>query len=236
MRESGIANWAVLPLPGFYVGDYGEAYKHRRNEVILFEYVRGPRSDEQGTPLLADDIAGDGGGVGGVGEVEECWWLVGTKCCGDEHVPMGRCSFRICVDAAPLMISPHAAPPILNQEGAGISDISQFVGSGMLARPGNYGASFVAGVFTCRSNGDVTFSWSADQDAVVFHPRVADHNEFVGLDLRLGMKELRQNDAEALRQRAQLVPSNPQSASDAAPTYTFYGAIGYDEDDEEVLD
>jgi len=74
----------------------GEAYKHRRNEVILFEYVRGPRSDEQGTPLLADDIAGDGGGVGGVGEVEECWWLVGTKCCGDEHVPMGRCSFRIC--------------------------------------------------------------------------------------------------------------------------------------------
>jgi len=50
------------------------------------------------------------------------------------------------------------------------------------------------------------------------------------------MKELRQNDAEALRQRAQLVPSNPQSASDAAPTHTFYGAIGYDEDDEEVLD
>ena len=41
-------------------------------------------------------------------------------------------------------------------------------------------------VFTCVcSNGDVTFSWSADQDAVVFHPRVANHNEFVGLDLRL---------------------------------------------------
>jgi len=59
-------------------------------------------------------------------------------------------AWRTGVDAAPLMISPHAAPPILNQEGAGISDISQFVGSGMLARPGNYGASFVAGVFTCR--------------------------------------------------------------------------------------
>jgi hypothetical protein len=98
MRAAGMLHWAVLPLPGIYIGDYGEQYRHRRNEVLLFEYVRGPRANESGAPIGGggDGGAGGGGGVpmtpvgdaeggeGEGGEGLECWWLVVTKCwCAD---------------------------------------------------------------------------------------------------------------------------------------------------------
>ena len=32
-----MVHWEVLPLPGLYIGDYGEQYGHRRKEVLIFE-------------------------------------------------------------------------------------------------------------------------------------------------------------------------------------------------------
>jgi hypothetical protein len=37
LRAAGMVHWEALPLPGLYVGDYGEQYGHRRKEVLTFE-------------------------------------------------------------------------------------------------------------------------------------------------------------------------------------------------------
>ena len=83
MRSAGLEHWSVLPLPGLYVSDFGAQYSHRRHEVLLFEYVRGPRADELGLPVFAGGSAAAGAAIAG----ELC-------CDGNDHAVEGewRCT------------------------------------------------------------------------------------------------------------------------------------------------
>ena len=220
MRSAGLEHWSVLPLPGLYVSDFGAQYSHRRHEVLLFEYVRGPRADELGLPVFAGGSAAAGAAEQAQASgSEEAWWLVVTKCSGDEHVPMGCCSFRVCVDVEPLLLStgPEAG---VSGEGRGVAGgqdkCCQFRGSGMLAMRGFHNAGFVPGILATLRNGDVWLSFghtvvAHDQDAVVACPCWERAGEFVGQgwEPRLnGRNELRCNSAHLLRQRAGLLDAH----------------------------
>ena len=221
MRSAGLEHWSVLPLPGLYVSDFGAQYSHRRHEVLLFEYVRGPRADELGLPVFAGGSAAAGAAEQGQASgSEEAWWLVVTKCSGDEHVPMGCCSFRVCVDLEPLLLSPgleagvsQPPPPDVIGLTGGQDKCCQLRGSGMLAMRGFHNAGFVPGILATLRNGDVSLSFGHtvvdhDQDAVVACPCWERAGEFVGQGWELGLNgrnELRCNSAHLLRQRAGLL-------------------------------
>lgn len=70
MQEVG---YELLPLPGMYSGDYGAQYGLRRHEVVMVQYVKGPRIPGE---------AREGERLGGDGRGSEVWWLVGYKCTG----------------------------------------------------------------------------------------------------------------------------------------------------------
>ena len=226
MRSAGLEHWAVLPLPGLYVSDFGAQYSHRRHEVLLFEYVRGPGADELGLPVFAGGSAAAGAAEQRQASgSEEAWWLVVTKCSGDEHVPMGCCSFRVCVDVEPLLLStgPEAGVGV---EGGGVGGgqdkCCQFRGSGMLAMKGFHNAGFVPGILATLRNGDVSLSFGHtvvdhDQDAVVACPCWERAGEFVGQGWELGLNgrnELRCNSAHLLRQRAGLLDAHGPSSTE----------------------
>ena len=83
----------------------------------------------------------------------------------------------------------------------------QMRGAGVLAMRGYFGAEFVAGVLSSRSDGCVIFGWNPDShdSSVLMWPRWARDGEFVGKEVADGLLALRHTDADVLRERAQLV-------------------------------
>lgn len=143
---------------------------------------------------------------------------------------MGRCSFRACVDAEPLILGQPASAvfgqtedtssiqqqlPVADDRSARERVTCQLRGAGVLAMRGHFGAHFVTGALSCRVDGCMVFSWTADlhDDSVLMRPRLALDGEFLGKRTSEGLMVLSLNDPDVLRERAQLVSRRSQAFS-----------------------
>ena len=107
----------ALPMPGFYAADYGEHYRSRSVEVLFLRYVhvvkksdmlveeREASSDGSTCDRVpAEMLMLEGEDAAQLGSLT----LVGTKVCGDIHVPSGASSMYVPVRGASLeLIEPR---------------------------------------------------------------------------------------------------------------------------------